>query len=121
MLSGESQPGQEQPGTQPEQEPGVEEQVTLKKVKGIKTETVSGKKVKISWTKLGKKDRNAAKMIEIQVSRDRSFTKDVITKKVKSSKASVKVGGLEKGKYKKRAQGNSPLYPQKAGNGGTAV
>ena len=84
------------PGSAPDSEPGIEEQVTLKKIKISKVTVSSKKKIKVQWKKLSKKVRKQAKMIEVQVSPDKSFQTDVITKRLKSSKTSVSVSGLKK-------------------------
>ena len=75
----------------------LSEQVTLKKI-SIDELSASKNKIKVEWKKLSSKERKKAKNIEIQVSRDKNFTKDVITKTVKSSKTSVTIKGLKKGK-----------------------
>lgn len=95
--------GGEQP-TQPT-EPGGEGQQTTEpvekklniKIKNLKVTASGNKAIKVEWTKLSKKDQKGTK-IEIQVSTDKKFAKDVITKKVKSNKASIKISKLKPGK-----------------------
>ena len=93
--------GQTESQQQQTQEPGdhaVTEQTTLKKTK-ISKVTATSKKIKIEWKKLSKNDQKKAKKIEIQISTDKSFkNKDaIITKTIKSNKASVSISGLKKG------------------------
>ena len=100
-----SEPGNDPgaaPGSEPGQQPGSdgqsgpEEQVTLKKIKISKVTAVSKKKVKVAWKKLSSKVRKKAKMIEVQISTDKSFAEILQTKTLKSSKTSCTFSGLQK-------------------------
>ena len=100
-----SEPGNDPgaaPGSEPGQQPGSdgqsgpEEQVTLKKIKISKVTAVSKKKVKVAWKKLSSKVRKKAKMIEVQISTDKSFAEILQTKTMKSSKTSCTFSGLQK-------------------------
>ena len=84
------------PTPKPTPDPGPQEQVTLKKIKISKLTSPSTKKVKVTWKKLSKKVRKKAKMIEIQISTDKTFTNILKTKTLKSSKTSYTFSGLKK-------------------------
>ena len=94
-----------EPGTEPGTDPsdpgaqvdaGMEEQVTLKKIKISKVIASSKKKIKVQWKKLSKKVRKQAKKIQVQVSTDKAFQNIVAEKILKNTKTSVSISGLKK-------------------------
>ena len=91
-------PQSSNPPQQEQQEPnsGIQEQVTLKKVKISKVSAVSKKKIKVFWKKLSKKVRKTARNIQVQVSTDKNFGTIVAEKILKNTKTSVSIGGLKK-------------------------
>ena len=95
-----AEPGTE-PGTDPsdpgaQADAGMEEQVTLKKIKISKVTASSKKKIKVQWKKLSKKVRKQAKKIQVQVSTDKAFQNIVAEKILKNTKTSVSISGLKK-------------------------
>ena len=94
-------PQSSNPPQQEQQEPdsGIQEQVTLKKVKISKVSAISKKKIKVSWKKLSKKVRKTARNIQVQVSTDKSFGTIVTEKILKNTETSVSIGGLKKIRY----------------------
>ena len=75
-------------------------EVKNKKLPKVIHKKPSGKKksVKLRWKKLSKKDRKKVDGIEILVSTDSKFRKNLIIKTAKKTAASYKVKGLRKGK-----------------------
>lgn len=76
---------------------GAEEQITLKKISIKKVTAASKSKINVTWKKLSSADRKKIKKIEIQVSTDKKFKKNVITKTVGSGKTSVAISKLKPG------------------------
>lgn len=76
--------------------PGTVETVTLKKLKKLKVKALTKKSIRISWTKLTKKQRKSVQKIEVQISTDKSFGSGTVTKFVKNTKSSLTVKGLKK-------------------------
>ena len=69
-------------------------------MKKMKISGISNKKtsLKVKWKKLSKKQKKGVEYIEVQCCTNKNFTGDVITKKVKPSKKSVKIKGLRRHK-----------------------
>ena len=76
--------------------PGTVETVTLKKLKKLKVKALTKKSIRISWTKLTKKQRKSVQKIEVQISTDKSFGSGTVKKFVKNTKSSLTVKGLKK-------------------------
>ena len=76
--------------------PGTVETVTLKKLKKLKVKALTKKSIRISWTKLTKKQRKSVQKIEVQISTDKSFGSGTVTRFVKNTKSSLTVKGLKK-------------------------
>ncbi len=96
----QEQQQQEQQQQQQEQqtEPKVSEKKLNLSIKGLKLTASGTKAIKISWTKLNKKDQQKIGKFIIEVSTDKKFTKDVITKPVSAKKDSVTIKKLKPGK-----------------------
>lgn len=73
------------------------EQITLKKISIKKVTAASKSKINVTWKKLSSADRKKIKKIEIQVSTDKKFKKNVITKTVGSGKTSIAISKLKPG------------------------
>ena len=69
-------------------------------MKKMKISGISNKKtsLKVNWKKLSKKQKKGVEYIEVQCCTNKNFTGDVITKKAKPSKKSVKISGLRRHK-----------------------
>ncbi len=76
---------------------GTEEQITLKKISIKKVTAASKSKLTVTWKKLSSADRKKIKKIEVQISTDKKFRKNVITKTVSSGKTSVAISKLKPG------------------------
>ena len=79
-------------------DPGITEQLISLKLKGLKATASGAKAIKLSWTKLKKKDQKKVGKFVIEISTDKKFTKDVITKTVSAKKNSVTIKKLKPGK-----------------------
>ena len=79
-------------------DPGITEQLISLKLKGLKATASGAKAIKLSWTKLKKKDQKKVGKFVIEVSTDKKFAKDVITKTVSAKKNSVTIKKLKPGK-----------------------
>ena len=75
---------------------GAKEKVSLSKIKISKTKA-SKNSVTVKWKKLSKTTRKKVKKIQVEISKDKNFKKDVISKTISSGKTSAKFSGLEKG------------------------
>ena len=93
---------QGQQGEQGEQgqstDPQIVEQKMNLKLKKLKATASGAKAIKLSWTKLKKKDQKKVGKFVIEVSTDKKFAKDVITKTVSAKKNSVTIKKLKPGK-----------------------
>ncbi len=92
---GTTDPGTTDPGAT---EPQIVEQPLNLKIKGLKATASGTKAIKLSWTKLKKKDQKKVGKFVIEISTDKKFTKDVITKTVSAKKNSVTIKKLKPGK-----------------------
>ena len=90
---------QEQQGQQEQPtDPQITEQKLNLKIKDLKLTASGTKAIKVTWTKLSKKDQKKVGKFVIEISTDKKFKKDVITKTVSAKKNSVTIKKLKPGK-----------------------
>ena len=75
----------------------TEQKLNLK-IKDLKLTASGTKAIKVTWTKLSKKDQKKVGKFVIEISTDKKFKKDVITKTVSAKKNSVTIKKLKPGK-----------------------
>ena len=87
-------------GTEQEQQtdPQIAEKKLNLKIKDLMLTASGTKAIKVTWTKLSKKDQKKVGKFVIEISTDKKFKKDVITKTVSAKKNSVTIKKLKPGK-----------------------
>ncbi len=90
---------QEQQGQQEQPtDPQITKQKLSIKIKDLKLAASGTKAIKVTWAKLSKKDQKKVGKFVIEISTDKKFKKDEITKTVSAKKNSVTIKKLKPGK-----------------------